>query len=369
MLKSSQILESIAQVGVKFITGVPDSTFKDLLSIINSSKSPIKHAIAVNEGDAVALAGGYHLATGKLPLVYMQNSGLGNAVNPLTSLMDPKVYSLPLMLLIGWRGEPGKPDEPQHARMGEITLKMLETLEIPYEIASGEYEEASLQITRLANQAISDLRPVALVLPKGLFVKEEVVKQKTEGMLREEALEVLLEKIRRKPIVSTTGKTSREIFEIRERHGENHNTDFLTVGSMGCSLSIGVGLALARDKEVFVIDGDGAVLMRMGALTDVGCYQPKLIHIVIDNGVYESTGSQPTLSRFVSWPKLFDALGYADFTEVSDKRQLQEIVFEKMNLPAAVVVRVVPGSRSDLGRPTTTPIENKRKFEEFLREK
>lgn len=368
MLKSQEIFEVLNQNQINFITGVPCSIFKDFLVYLNKHPEQIKHVRAASEGEAVGIAAGHYLATSKLAVVYMQNAGLGNCVNPLTSLMDEKVYSIPSLMFVSWRGEPGKPDEPQHAKMGLITDKLLETLGVPYEIAKEDISEFSEQIRIMQEKAFSENRTVALIFKKGIIEKEDGLKSEQEGLLREQALDVLLKKIGSQPIISTTGKTSREIFELREKNKQSHDQDFLTVGSMGCTAGIGLGLALNSHKNVFVIDGDGAVLMKMGTLATIGESKPKnFVHIVIDNNSYESTGGQPTTSNIINWQGLFKSAGYQSVIIINSQEELEKLDFSELEKPGAVIIKSRTGSRSDLGRPTQTPVETKNNFMKFLK--
>ncbi|NHZ86544.1 MAG: phosphonopyruvate decarboxylase, partial [Planctomycetia bacterium] len=270
---------------VEFFTGVPDSLLKQLCLCIDDNVSKDKHIIAANEGNAIALATGFHLGTGDIALVYMQNSGLGNAVNPLLSLADPEVYSIPMLILIGWRGEPGVKDEPQHVKQGKIQLRLLDSINLHHDIISADDTKWEQKIIKGINTAITKNCPYAIIIKKGTFDKYNVVenKIKSELMTREEALEILLRNIPNDAvIVSTTGKTSREIFEIREKNNEPHFKDFLTVGSMGHCSSIALGIALAQpERKVICIDGDGAFLMHMGGLATIGKSQPSNFYHIL----------------------------------------------------------------------------------------
>lgn len=369
MFKSKELFNLIKKEGVDFVTGVPCSIFKDFLNCINANSVEIKHIAASSEGEAVGIASGYYLASGKIPLVYMQNSGLGNAINPLTSLSDKEVYSIPLVLFISWRGEPGVKDEPQHKKMGKITLDLLDVLRIPFEIASDDINNFGIQFKRTKEKALKDQVPAAIIFKKGIIEKEEGLKKYTVNFTREQALEILLNKIGDNPVIATTGKTSREIFEIREKNNQNHVSDFLTVGSMGCSSAIALGIALNLNRKVFIIDGDGAVLMKMGNMATIGNNNPKnLVHIVIDNAAYESTGGQPTSSPVIKWKELFFSLGYKEILVISNKQQLIDLNTDNISCPAAIIIKVDQGSRKDLGRPNLSPVEMKDNFIKFLKE-
>lgn len=368
MLTGKELFGAVCESGLEFVTGVPCSVFKDFLIYLNEHTQDMRHVGATSEGEAIGIAAGYHLATGKVPLVYMQNSGLGNAVNPLTSLMDTEVYSIPALLFISWRGEPGIKDEPQHKKMGRIMVQLLEVLEIPYEVVGGDPTELASQISRLAARAQVENRPMALIFQLNAMAKGSPELPPSGALSREQTLTMLLEKIGSQPVIGTTGKTSREIFEIRARLHQKHETDFLTVGSMGCSSAVALGAALSSKKNFFLIDGDGALLMKMGTLATIGAYQPeRLTHIVIDNGAYESTGGQPTSSGIVHWRTLFESLGYKNVIEASTAADITAITLSENMGPQAIVVKVATGSRPDLGRPTETTQESKHSFMRFIR--
>ncbi|HEX5797261.1 MAG TPA: phosphonopyruvate decarboxylase [Candidatus Saccharimonadales bacterium] len=367
-MKVAELTDLLIKEELTFLTGVPCSYLKELLGTLDG-RTDLQHVAASSEGEAVGIAAGYHLATGRVPVIYLQNSGLGNAINPLTSLSDREVYGIPGILFLTWRGEPGKPDEPQHKKMGRIMPDLLEDLEINYGFADRDIVKTTETVRRLKAESLSAKKPVALIFRPKLIEKTEA----TPGILnakfmkREKILKLLLPKIGESPLVTTTGKTSREVFELREKNGQSHQQDFLTVGSMGCAAGIGLGIARQTSKRVFVIDGDGAVLMKMGTLATIGHYNPEnLIHIVIDNGAYESTGSQPTVAKNLKWRKLFNGFGYKTVLIIRTQDALKSLELEKIKGPAAVVVYSRSGSRPDLGRPTTGPGYNKRQFMNFL---
>ncbi len=335
-----------------------------------------RHVIAANEGNAIALAAGYHLGTEKIPLVYMQNSGLGNAVNPLLSLCDPDVYSIPMLLLIGWRGESGVKDEPQHVKQGKVQLDFLQVMDIPYEIISKDDSEVEKKITVSVGTLKKENRPFAIVVKKGTFdsYKSPSLTINDRLMFREESLEIILNNLPSSSIiVSTTGKTSREIFEIREKRGQSHRQDFLSVGSMGHCSSIALGIAVAKpDRKVVCIDGDGAFIMHMGNLSTVGKLNPKnFYHILMNNQVHESVGGQATSARFIDIPDLVKANGYNDVFYTDNEQELTLQINELINRagPNFLEVLVKPGSRNDLGRPTVNPADNKSSFMDFVQEK
>ena len=368
MIHSSVFFQCLNEEGIDFFAGVPDSLLKHFCTFIRQNVPASNNIITQNEGGAVALAAGHYLATGNLPLVYMQNSGIGNAVNPLLSLADPEVYSLPMLLLIGYRGEPGVHDEPQHKKQGMVTPALVEAMRYPCFILGSEPADILRQTKEAIRIAKEQSTPVALIVRKGLF--EEIPSLRTVSdleMTREEALE----EISKLPgvLVSTTGFTSRELFEIRERRKEGHERDFLTVGSMGHSSMIALGIGLARPElPVTCIDGDGAFLMHLGALAILGSRKPgNLIHIVINNGVHDSVGGQPTDIGALDLVKLASAAGYQKIDFVSTREELQRILSEKSPDFRFIEVKVRPGARKDLGRPTTTPQENRDALMNFIK--
>jgi len=372
-IKPTDFYDQLASHGVEFFAGVPDSLLKEFCLCIDDRISNDKHIIAANEGNAVALASGYYLAQKSIPLVYMQNSGLGNAVNPLLSLCDPDVYSIPLLVMIGWRGEPGVKDEPQHVTQGRVQIELLEALGLPYEIISKEDDQFSNKISNVIEIAKNENRPVVLLIKKGTFekYKTEIIQPDDQRMNREEALEIILENLDDNAIiVSTTGKTSREIFEIREIRGQTHEQDFLTVGSMGHCSSIALGIALAKPhREVVCIDGDGAMLMHLGSLTSIASMKPKNFrHILMNNEVHESVGGQETAAKNLDLSAIVEAVGSSKVFKAATPNDLKTNItnFITCSGPSFLEVKIKPGSREDLGRPTVKPADNKENFMKFL---
>ena len=361
-------------VGAEFYTGVPDSQLKALCDclVAKYGVDGVHHVIAANEGNCVALAAGYHLATGKIPVVYMQNSGIGNAVNPIASLLNEKVYGIPCVFVVGWRGEPGVHDEPQHIFQGEVTLKLLADLGIETFVIG---KETSYDEVRNAMEHFKTLleagRQVAFVVRKGALEYDGKVKYANDNtLLREEIILHVVKVAGDDIIVSTTGKASRELFEIREANGQSHEHDFLTVGSMGHSSSIALGIALQKpDKKVWIIDGDGAVLMHMGAMAVIGAMKPKnIIHVVVNNGAHESVGGQPTVMDKVDLVGMAKACGYEKTASVNDLECLDRelSVVPKRNELSFIEVKCAIGARNDLGRPTKTSRENKEALMEWM---
>lgn len=370
-----QITDFISQLqknDISFFTGVPDSQLKALCDYLNTERLQ-SNITAANEGNALALAAGYHMATGNTACVYLQNSGLGNIINPLASLTNEKVYAIPVLLVIGWRGEPGIHDEPQHAFQGEITLTLLDAMSVPYFLLSKETTEDELgTYLQEASVHFKQGRQCALVVKKGALTYPETVYQNIYSLKREEAIDTIVQYAENDVLVSTTGKTSRELFEIRERNQQLHAYDFLTVGSMGHSSSIALGIALNKpEKTVWCIDGDGAVLMHMGSMAVIGSKKPEnLIHIVINNGSHESVGGMPTVADTVNLPAIAEACNYPSVFSVSSKEELDSVLstIKSSSKPAFIEVKAAIGSRPNLGRPTTTPVENKEALMKCLQE-
>ena len=373
MIEPQFFVEEVKKKGTEFFTGVPDSLLKALCAYITDAVDTEHHIIAANEGNAVALGCGNYLATGRIPLVYMQNSGEGNAVNPLLSLADEDVYQIPVLLVIGWRGEPGKPDEPQHKKQGKVTLSLLEAMGIPYQVLSEDSEEAKTQIAEAYASMEENLSPYALIVRKNLFA-EYTLKNSTKPsgtMSREEAIDCIVGKAPASSIfVSTTGMASRELYEIREKNAQLHESDFLTVGSMGHTSQIALGIALVRkDREVYCLDGDGATLMHLGGMAIIGSKKPKnYCHIILNNGSHDSVGGQPTVGRDVELVQVALAVGYDSAVQVSTKKELEAVLEKNDSGLRCIEVLVKKGNRKDLGRPKSTPIENKHAFMHYIAE-
>lgn len=361
-------------LGSDFFTGVPDSQLKPLCNyLMNHYGISDQHIIAANEGNCTAIAAGYHLATGKTPVVYMQNSGIGNIINPVASLLNDKVYAIPCIFVVGWRGEPGIHDEPQHIYQGEVTVKLLEDMDIKVCILDKEMaEEGLIACMKDFNEILASGKSVAFVVRKGALSYDEKIEYKNDyHMKREDIIEHVTNLIGDDVIVSTTGKASRELFEIRERHGQDHGRDFLTVGSMGHSSSIALGVALNKpDRKIWCIDGDGAALMHMGSMAVVASRNPKnMVHIVINNGAHETVGGMPTVAAGINLVGIAQACGYANAVCVDTFEGLDDAIKsakEKDEL-SLIEVRCAIGARDDLGRPTTTARQNKENFMNFLK--
>ena len=361
-------------MGAEFYTGVPDSQLKALCNCLMQTygTDPRHHIIAANEGNCAALAAGYHLATGKVPVVYMQNSGEGNIINPAASLLSREVYAIPMIFVIGWRGEPGVHDEPQHVYQGKVTVKLLDDMEIPsFIIGKDTAEEEVAAAMEGFRPLLAQGRDVAFVIRKGALEYDgPTAYWNKNSMSREEIIRRVIAASGEDPIVSTTGKASRELFELREAAGQGHRYDFLTVGSMGHSSSIALGVALNLPAQrVWCIDGDGAVLMHMGAMAVLGAYRPKnLIHVVINNAAHETVGGMPTVAGKIDLVGIAKACGYPNAVRVESYPALKQALEDAKQAGALTLieVRAALGARANLGRPTTTALENKAAFMEYL---
>ena len=361
-------------LGADFYAGVPDSQLRPLCDWLMSAygTDPRHHVIAANEGNCAALAAGYHLATGKVPVVYMQNSGEGNIVNPAASLLNPEVYGIPVIFVIGWRGEPSVHDEPQHVFQGQITLKLLEDLDIASFVLSPETSETELMETmNRFRPLLAAGKSAAVVVRKGaLQADQKAVYRNDYTMNREEVIRRITRASGGDPVVSTTGKASRELFEIREAQAQGHGLDFLTVGSMGHASSIALGVALHRpEKRVWCIDGDGAALMHLGAMAVIGTEKPKnLIHVVINNGAHETVGGMPTAAGKISLTGIALACGYPRAVRAETYEELEAALGDAKKAGTLVMIEAccALGARADLGRPTTTAEQNKKQFMDRL---
>lgn len=363
------VSDFIGALGCEFFAGVPDSLLRPFCDCLRERYGVVsaRHVVAANEGNAVALAAGYHLATGKAGCVYMQNSGQGNAVNPLASLSSPDVYAIPMVLVIGWRGEPGVADEPQHVQQGRVTLELLKLLGVPYRIVGRDASAADVAGWMASfRDDLGAGRSVALVVRKGALVGPGAVCPNGPGLAREEAVAAVADAAGEDPVVCTTGKASRELFEVRDARGQGHGRDFLTVGSMGHASSIAMGIAAQLPgKRVWCVDGDGAALMHMGAMAVIGSSGlENLVHVVVNNGAHESVGGMPTAAVSTDLPGVARACGYRSAVSADGLEALAEALAGGASSrgPVFVEAKCAIGSRKDLGRPTTTPVENKLAF-------
>lgn len=372
MIKPEYFIEKLRENGIDCFAGVPDSLLKNMCAYITDHFDAAHNIIAANEGAAVGLAAGHYLATGQPACVYMQNSGEGNIINPLASLTDQEVYNIPVLLLIGWRGRPGVHDEPQHVKQGKVTTGLLNVMGINYEVLAKEEDKAETQILK-ALKALQNKEVFALVIEKDTFedYKLQNIEVNDLTMHREEAIQTVAAALDEKDcIVSTTGMISRELFEYRAAMNQGHERDFLTVGSMGHASQIALGIALAQpERRVWCFDGDGAAIMHMGSMAIVANKAPKnYVHVVFNNGAHDSVGGQPTVGLKIDLPAVAKAVGYKATYTVDSKDALNVILNEAKNLegPVLIEIKVKKGNRKDLGRPTTTPIQNKEALMAFL---
>lgn len=373
MIDPARFVAHLAELGVSMYTGVPDSLLKSFGKHVHDALPREQHVIAANEGAAVGLALGHHLRTREVAAVYLQNSGFGNTINPLLSLADPDVYGVPMLVIVGWRGQPGVKDEPQHVKQGRVMTALLDALELPWAVLPHEPDDAEQVVERAVAAAIDGNTPSFLLVAKDTFGPAPAVdgaSAGTEGTAypsREEALTALVEALGDGPVlVSTTGMLSRELFELRERTGTDASRDFLTVGGMGHASSIALGVALREPgREVWCLDGDGALLMHAGSLAVIADHAPEnYLHVVFNNGVHDSVGGQPTSIDRVDIPAAAQAMGYRHAAATSDLSTLPEQVAQlrQRGGPSLLELRVRPGNRPDIGRPTRTPAESKRAF-------
>lgn len=376
MLNSKRIFDYLIKKEVEFFTGVPDSLLKDFCSYITDNTDKKNHIIAANEGNALSLGIGYHLSSNKIPLIYMQNSGLGNIINPLLSLADNDVYSTQALLMIGWRGEPGVKDEPQHKKQGRITLDLLNTMEVPYEILSADDTQSSAlkKISSMIKNIKEDNQVSALIIKKNTFEKYSLKKNITSSydMYREDAIKIIIDELTNKDIfISTTGVTSRELFEYREELEQSHENDFYTVGGMGHASQIALGIAIQnKENNIYCLDGDGALLMHMGSAAiaaQQNCSNYK--HILFNNGSHDSVGGQPTVGFDIDFQNIARSCGYRNVLYADNRGDLKKSIekIKRLNECCFLEIKVNKGFRDNLGRPTTSPIENKKSFMSFLK--
>tara|TARA_B100001564_G_C20648215_1_gene675504 strand:- start:878 stop:2011 length:1134 start_codon:yes stop_codon:yes gene_type:complete len=376
MIKPKVFFEHIKKEGVDFFTGVPDSLLKDLCFYISDHSNTNNHIIAANEGSALSISIGYHLSTNKVPAIYLQNSGLGNLINPLLSLADKDVYSIPMLLIIGWRGKPGVKDEPQHKKTGRVMIDMLKSMKIPYKIINklNKVDKIKNIITDSVNRTKKINSPVVLIVEKDTFEKYNLKKlaKLNYSLVREEAINILMNHISDKDIiVSTTGFTSRELYEYRKNNKQDHSRDFLTVGGMGHANQIALGIALQNKKKtIYCFDGDGSIIMHMGSLTTNGALKcDNLKHIVFNNGSHESVGGQPTTAYQFSINEIAKNLGYDLTLTVKNEKELQAAIpkISKHKGTSLLEIMISNGTRENLSRPKSTPLENKKSLMSLLK--
>lgn len=363
-MKACELYEEFVAQGMEMFCGVPDSLLKAFCACVTERAPKERHVIAANEGNALAIAAGYYMATGEAAVVYMQNSGLGNVVNPLLSLTDEAVYSIPALLLIGWRGEPGVHDEPQHVKQGELTLPLLDTLGVPYALL-----EDTAQVQQACDYMREHSKPYALVVRKGVFEPYErpLPASGMGGIPREAALQQVLSLLREDDaVVSTTGMISRELYENRH----THERDFLTVGSMGHASSIALGISLAQPgRRVYCMDGDGAMLMHLGGAAVLATVGGKnLRHVLLNNEAHDSVGAQPTIMHHLRATEIAKSLGYKHVYRATTRHEIQAVwpEFAEAEGPSFLEIQVACGARKDLGRPKERPVDNKQAFMRYL---
>ncbi len=373
MIRPSYFYNLLIQNGTDFFAGVPDSLLKNFCAYITDTAPAEKHIISANEGSATALACGYHFATGKIPLIYMQNSGEGNMVNPMLSIADKDVYSVPMLIVIGWRGEPGVHDEPQHVKQGKVTCDLLDAMKIPYEILSENEDDLPAQFEKAYKYIKDNNAQYAFVIRKGTFDEYKLVNNiPVEGkMSREEAIEkIMLSADSTTAFVSTTGMASRELYELRDKYNQGHEKDFLRVGGMGHASQIALSIAMQKkDRQIYCIDGDGASIMQMGGMATIGSRKPSnYVHFVLNNGAHDSVGGQPTVGRQIDLCAIAAGCGYENVVKVETPEELEAVLrdYETKDKLTFVEVMVTKGARKDLGRPKSTPVENKEALMSFL---
>lgn len=375
MIRPSFFYDLLIKNGTDFFAGVPDSLLKNFCAYVTDNAPASNHIISANEGSATGLATGYHLATGKIPMIYMQNSGEGNMVNPLLSIADPDVYSIPMLIVIGWRGEPGVHDEPQHVKQGKVTCDLLDAMKVPYEVLSDNEADLPAQFEKAYKYIKENNAQYAFVIRKGTFDEYKLVNNiPVEGkMSREEAIEkIMLGADDKTAFISTTGMISRELYELRDKHGQNHDRDFLTVGGMGHASQIALGIALQKkDRQIYCLDGDGASIMQMGGMATIGSRKPSnYVHFVLNNGAHDSVGGQPTVGRQIDLCVIAEGCGYENVVKVETPEELDAVLHDSETKEKLTFVEVLvkKGARKDLGRPKSTPQENKKALMEFLKD-
>lgn len=373
MITPKFLYDTLASYGIDFYAGVPDSLLKNLCAYITDHADANHNIIAANEGGAMGLAVGHYLATGQIPVVYMQNSGEGNIINPLASLTDKDVYNIPVLLIIGWRGKPGVHDEPQHVKQGRVTTGLLNVMGIDYTVLSKEEDKAAVQIEKAVSYMQRSKECYAIVIEKDTFDTYTLHNFETNDLTfsREEAIQTVAAAIGTKDvIVSTTGMISRELFEYRIAMNQGHERDFLTVGSMGHASQIALGIALEKqDRKIWCFDGDGATIMHMGSMAIVASKSPKnFVHVIFNNGAHDSVGGQPTVGLRIDLPRIARGVGYPQTYSVSTKEALLDVLNEIKNREglSLLEIKVKKGNRKDLGRPTTSPMQNKESLMTFL---
>ncbi|MEK9571721.1 MAG: phosphonopyruvate decarboxylase [Paracoccaceae bacterium] len=375
MINPHEFYNELLNQDIGFFTGVPDSLLKGFCSVLLERTTSQKHVIAPNEGAAIGIAIGHYAATGNVPLVYMQNSGIGNAVNPLISLADPLVMATPIIMVIGWRGEIAEngqqiKDEPQHVKQGQITADLLKGLGIPFEIICSNSDFVGV-ISKLKKITLDHSCPTAIIVRRGTFSSSDSSSgnQFKTIVSRENALQKVIESIESgAAIISTTGMLSRELYELRALKGQLQ-TDLLTVGAMGHAISIATGVACAKpNRQVFCLDGDGSILMHLGALS-ISATMDNLTHVVFNNKSHDSVGGQPTCAPDLSLSDVANSLGYSNVFTVSSEKEVEHILQCRKDLKGSKFIEIIcaQGNRANLGRPQISPRKNLNSFSSFLK--
>ena len=354
MIFVENLIKTLKNNKINFFTGVPDSILSSLSKKLENY--PLKkHVIATNEGSAVSIGIGHYLSSKTIPCIYLQNSGLSNAINPLISIANQEVYSIPLFLMIGWRGSPSKPDEPQHKAKGKITLKLLKLLKIKYCILRNEKDLNLLK--KIIKESIKNKKIVACLLEKGTLKTKDIIREKkiSKSITRAEFIKKFIDLLPlRSKVISTTGYTSRELMEIRKKNGINKGKDFYMVGGMGHSISVALGYAHNSRKQTFCLDGDGSILMHLGPMRTAGYIKNiNLKHIILNNNSHESVGGQLTNAAGIDFKKLSKSIGYRNFYKITNKKSLERILkkFVKSKGPSLLEVKINNGTLKSLSRP------------------
>jgi phosphonopyruvate decarboxylase len=372
MINPTNYLDSLNALGVHFFAGVPDSLLKEFCAAVSTKYDQDMHLITANEGAAIGLGIGYFLGSGSVPMVYLQNSGLGNIINPVLSLASEQVYGIPMLIMVGWRGEPGVKDEPQHVHQGRVMIASLDAMDLPHIILSLDEMEAIEQTQGALALAREKMSPVVIVVQKSSFEKFTLQRPLCDLELsREDAVIAVAEILPEDSVVvCTTGMPSRELFEFRASTKQGHHRDFLTVGGMGHASQIALGLCKAQpQRPTYCFDGDGAVIMHMGSLAIIGqSAAANLIHVVFNNGVHDSVGGQPTVGFSVNFCGIAKACGYVSAVEVKSREDIiKALAYAGRSAgPHFIDIHVRPGNRSDIGRPTTAPEQNKIAIMQYL---
>lgn len=364
MINPKDFFETLKDNNYEYFCGVPDSTLKDLCSYIDDNAND--HLICANEGSAIGSAIGYHLATGKVPIVYMQNSGFGNAINPVLSMASKEIYKIPMLILVGWRGEPGIKDEPQHMHQGKVLLPSMGAMELDYDMLPTKFESAQRVISDITRKIKSDNRPYFLVIKKGTFDEYKgQEKQDTNILNRIDVIKEITSTFTNEKVIASTGFISRELFEIREESTKNHGQDFLTIGAMGHTSQIAYAYAKHSRSKTICLDGDGSFLMHMGGTTTIKAHpNTNIIHIVLNNGAHLSVGGQPTMAAKLKLSDIARECGFNQSYCVKTQEELTKTLNEIKDKtgPIFIDIKVSKEIKKDLMRPNLTPVDMKNLF-------